>query len=168
MTSRASPTNWCHHTNIAAEQAIWTAKNHLAAGWWLMDPDFPMHLWDCTIPRAELTLNLLHQSHINPKLKAWGQIHGKYDFNRTPIAPPGIHVKAHAWPTQQQTWVPHTFNAWYIGPTMEHYRCFTVWAIQSRQARVVNQLMWFPRQNFPCLNNINLLHATIEDAMVLL
>ena len=50
-----------HHSN-AVKRAIRTIKNHLAAGWWSMDPDFPMNLWDRTIPRAELTLNLLRQS----------------------------------------------------------------------------------------------------------
>jgi hypothetical protein len=84
----------------AAERAIRTAKNHLAAGWWSTDPNFPMHLWDKTIPQAELTLNLLRHSRINPTLSAWEQLHGRYDFNRTPIAPPGIRVKAHARPTQ--------------------------------------------------------------------
>ena len=108
------------HRSNAAERAICTAKNHLAAGWWSMDPDFPMHLWDKTIPQAELTLNLLWQSCINPKRSAWEQLHGRYDFNRTPIAPPGIKVKAHARPTQWQTWAPHTFDAWYVGPAMEH------------------------------------------------
>ena len=133
-----------------------------------MDPEFPMHLWDRTIPQAELTLNLLRQSRINPNLTAWEQIHGKFDFNSTPIAPPGIRVKAHARPTQRQTWAPHTFDAWYVGPAMEHYRCFTVWAIQTRQTRIVNQLMWFPKHPFPRLNNIDLLRATIEDTVVLL
>ena len=109
------------HQSNATKRAIRTAKNHLAAGWWSMDPDFPMHLWDKTLPQAELTLNLLRQSRINPKLSAWEQIHRCYDFNRPPIAPPGIRVKAHARPTQRQTWAPHTFNAWYIGPVMEHY-----------------------------------------------
>ena len=110
-----------HHSN-AAERTIRTAKNHLAAGWWSMDPNFPMHLWDKTIPQAELTLNLLRQSRVNPKLSAWEQLHGRYDFNSTPIAPPGIRIKAHARPAQRQTWVPHTFDAWYIGPATEHYR----------------------------------------------
>ena len=126
-----------------------------------MDPEFPMHLWDKTIPQAELTLNLLRQSRINPKMSAWEQIHGWFDFNRTPFPP-------HARPTQRQTWAPHTFDAWYIGPAMEHYRCYTVWAIQTRQTRVVIQLMWFPKQNFPRLTNIDLLRATIEDAITIL
>ena len=133
-----------------------------------MDLNFPMHLWDRTIPQAELTLNLLCQSRLNPNLLAWEQIHGRYDFNSHPIAPPGIQVKAHARPDQRHTWGPHTFDAWYVGPTFEHYRCYTVWAIQSRQTRIVNQVMWFPTRPFPRLDNLDLLKATIEDAIVLL
>jgi Reverse transcriptase (RNA-dependent DNA polymerase) len=156
------------HRSNAAERAIRTAKNHLAAGWWSTDPNFPMHLWDKTIPQAELTLNLLRHSRINPMLSAWEQIHGKYDFNRTPIAPPGIRVKAHARPAQRQTWAPHTFDAWYVGPAFDHYRCYTVWAIQSRQTRIVNQVMWFPHRPFPRLDNLDLLRATVEDAITIL
>ena len=86
------------HRSNAAERAIRTAKNHLAAGWHSCDDKFPMHLWDKTIPQAELTLNLLRSSRLNPKLSSWVQINGLYDFNRTPIAPPGIKVLAHIKP----------------------------------------------------------------------
>ena len=133
-----------------------------------MDPEFPMHLWDKTIPQAELTINLHRQSCINPYLLAWEQMHGKYDFKRTPIAPPGIQVKAHARPMQRQMWAPHTFDVWYIGPALEHYQCFTVWATKTWQVQVVNQVMWFPTNNFPKLNSIDLLRAAIEDAVEVL
>ena len=156
------------HRSNAAERAIRTAKNHLAAGWWSTDPQFPMHLWDKTIPQAELTLNLLRHSCINPKLSAWEQLHGRYDYNKTPIAPPGIKVKAHARTAQRQTWAPHTFDAWYVGPAFEHYQCYTVWATQSCQVRIVNQVMWFPTRPFPKLDNLDLLRAAVEDAIVLL
>lgn len=156
------------HRSNAAERAIRTAKNHLAAGWWSTDLNFPMHLWDKTIPQAELTLNLLRQSRINPKLSTWEQINGRYDFNRTPIAPPGIRVKAHARPAQRQTWAPHTFDAWYVGPALEHYRFYTVWATKTRNLRIVNQLMWFPHHSFPRLDNLDLLRATVEDAIEVL
>jgi Reverse transcriptase (RNA-dependent DNA polymerase) len=156
-----------HRTN-AAERAIRTAKNHLAAGWWSMDKKFPMHLWDKTIPHAELTLNLMRGSRINPKLSAWEQLHGRYDFNATPIAPPGIKVLAHAKATKRQTWATHAFEAWYIGPALEHYRCHTVWTIKTRQVRIVNQLVWFPPQAFPKLTNADLLRATIEDLKTIL
>jgi hypothetical protein len=100
-----------------------------------------MHLWDKTIPQAELTLNLLRGSRINPKLFAWEQIHGRYDFNSTPIAPPGVKVLAHARTGDHGTWATHAFNAWHVGPALEHYRCFTVWATKTRQTRIVNQVI---------------------------
>jgi hypothetical protein len=58
------------HRSNAAERAIRTAKNHLAAGWASTDDSFPMYLWDKTLLQAELTLNLLRGSRINPKLSA--------------------------------------------------------------------------------------------------
>jgi hypothetical protein len=127
------------HRSNAAEKAIRTAKNHLAAGWYSTDDNFPMYLWDKTIPQAELTLNLLRGSRINP-LSALEQIHGRYDFNAHPIAHPGSKVLAHAKPAQRTTWAPHAFEAWYMGPALDHYRCYTVWTKESRQIRVVNQL----------------------------
>jgi hypothetical protein len=119
-----------HRTN-AAERATRTAKNHLSSGWASVDPQFPMSLWDKTLPQAEVTLNLLRGSRINPKLSAWEQLHGRYDFNRTPIAPPGIKVLAHKMPSNRQSWSPHAFPAWYVGPALEHYRCYTVWATKT-------------------------------------
>ena len=156
-----------HRTN-AAERAIRTAKNHLAAGWWSMDDKFPMYLWDKTVPQAELTLNLLRGSRINPKLSAWEQLHGRFDFNATPFAPPGIKVLAHLKKDQRDTWSPHAFVAWYVGPALNHYRCYTVWATKTRQDRVVNQLIWFPPKPFPKLNSTDLLRATVEDLQTLL
>jgi hypothetical protein len=141
-----------HRTN-AAERAIRTAKNHLKAGWWSMDDKFPMNLWDKTVPQAELTLNLLRGSRINPKLSAWEQLHGRYDFNAIPIAPPGIKVLAHHKKDQRESWSPHAFVGWYIGPALKHYRCYTVWATKTRQERIVNQLIWFPPKPFPKLTS---------------
>jgi hypothetical protein len=127
-----------------------------------------MYLWDKTIPHAELTLNLLRGSRINPKLSAWEQIHGRYDFNAHPIAPPGIKVLAHAKPAQRKTWDTHAFKAWYVGPALDHYRCHTVWAKATRQIRIVNQLKWFPQRPFPRINTADLIRATAADLMTLL
>ena len=133
-----------------------------------MDDAFSLNLWDRTRPQAELTLNLLRGSRINPKLSAWEQLNGRYDFNATPIAPPGIKVLAHLKADQRDTWSTHAITAWYLGPALNHYRCYTIWAIKTRQERVVNQLMWFPPRPFPKLNSEDLLRATIEDLKTLL
>ena len=69
------------HRRNAAERAIRTFKNHLIAGLCSTHPDFPMKLWDRLIPQAEITLNLLRGSRMNPKLSAYAQIHGPFDCN---------------------------------------------------------------------------------------
>jgi hypothetical protein len=76
------------HRRNAAERAIRTFKNHFIAGLCSTNPDFPLHLWDRLIPHALLSLNLLRGSRINPTLSAHAQLHGAFDYNRTPLAPP--------------------------------------------------------------------------------
>jgi hypothetical protein len=90
-------------------------KNHYIAGLCSIEHDFLLHLWDCFMQKALLTLNLLHSSHIHPNLSAWAQIYGQYDFNCTPIAPPGIWVLAHEKPNNRNSWSPHVIDGWYIG-----------------------------------------------------
>jgi hypothetical protein len=46
-----------------------------------------MHLWDRILPQAVMTINMLRNSIINPKLSATTHIFGQYDFNRAPMAP---------------------------------------------------------------------------------
>jgi hypothetical protein len=71
------------HRRNAAECAIRTSfQNHFIAGLCGVNKDFPLHLWDQLLVQAELTLNLLHGSRINPKLSAWAQVNGTYDYNR--------------------------------------------------------------------------------------
>ena len=110
----------CHRQN-SAERAICTFKNHLIAGLCSVNKNFPMHLWDRLLLQAELTINLLQGSRINPKLLAWEQLNGCFDFNRTPIAPPGIKVVAHEKPDKRKSWQPHGKDGWYVGPALDLY-----------------------------------------------
>ena len=64
------------HRRNAAERAIRTWKNHFIAGLASTDKKFPIHLWDCLIPQAVTTLNLLRQSRINPRLSSDAQLNG--------------------------------------------------------------------------------------------
>ena len=56
-----------------AERAIQTFKNHFIAGLCSTHPDFTLNLWDKLLPQAELTLNLLRPSRIQPHLSAYPQ-----------------------------------------------------------------------------------------------
>jgi hypothetical protein len=76
-----------HRTNNN-ERAIQTFKDHFIAGLCSVDPTFPLKLWDKLLPQATITMNLLRQSRIIPRMSAYAQLNGHFDFNRTPLPPP--------------------------------------------------------------------------------
>jgi hypothetical protein len=152
------------HRRNAAERAIRTFKNHFIAGLCSVDKDFPLHLWDRLVPQALLTLNLLRGSRVNPKLSAWAQLNGQFDFNRTPIAPPGIRVLVHEKPNNRTTWSPHASDGWYIGPALDSYRCYTVWMCETRATRISDTLSWFPTKvTMPLASSTDLILAALHD-----
>ena len=87
------------HRINTAEQAIWTFKNHFLSELSTVDPTFPVTEWDCLLPQAELTLNLLRSSRVNPHLSAHAYLNGFYDFAKCPMAPPGTKVVIHDKPS---------------------------------------------------------------------
>jgi hypothetical protein len=112
------------HQRNAAELAIHTFKNHFIAGLCSTNRDFPLNLWDKMLPQCLITLNLLRRSLISPQLSVQAHMHGAFDFNRTPVSPPGTKVLIHKKPNVRETWAPHTIEGWYLGPTLCHYQCY--------------------------------------------
>jgi hypothetical protein len=101
-----------------AEREIQTFKNHFIAGLCSVDTTFPLKLWDKLLPQATITMNLLRKSRINPNMSEYAQLNGHFDFNRTPLAPPGTQVIAHEKPDQRASWDPHGVDGYYLGPTL--------------------------------------------------
>lgn len=152
------------HRRNAAERAIRTWKNHFLAILCSTDDGFPLHLWDHLILQANITLNLLRGSRINPKLSAWAQIHGAFDYNRTPLAPPGTRVLAHEPAAIRGSWAPHATEGWYIGPALDSYRCFTVWIDSTRRTRIVERCTWFPTKvHLPLLTTADTIAHALQD-----
>jgi hypothetical protein len=132
------------HRRNAAERAIRTYKNHLIAGLATTDPAFPLRMWCRLLRQSEITPNLLRPSHINPKLSAYAQIEGHFDFNCTPLAPPGTRIIAHEKPGQRNTWDAHGVDGWYFGPAMLHYRCWEIYIISTNAERICDTVAFFP------------------------
>jgi hypothetical protein len=147
------------HRRNAAERAIRTFQNHFIAGLCSVDPNFPLHLWDRLVPQAEITLNLLRGSRINPKLSAWAQVHGQFDFNRTPLGPPGTRVIAYENPENRTTWSPHGLDGWYVGPALDSYRCYKIWILDTQGTRILDTIRWFPTQ-------VQLPHSSSTDTIM--
>jgi hypothetical protein len=128
-----------------------------------------MNLWDKTIVQAELTLNLMRGSRMNPKLLAWEQIIGRFNFNATPIAPPGIKVLAHLKVDQRASHGPHTLsqqgtsdrpsNTTDVSPSMPPRHAWN---------ELSTQILWFPPKPSPKLTSADLLRATVEDLKTIL
>jgi hypothetical protein len=152
------------HRQNAVERVIKTFKNNFIATLWSLNKNFPLHLWDHLIPQSVLTLNLLRGSHINPKLSAWAQINGPYDYNAAPIAPLGIQVVAYKPPLQRGLWAAHGKNGWYVGPSFSHYRCCRVWIWETKREHICDTLKWFPTKvTMPLASSMDLVMAGIKD-----
>jgi hypothetical protein len=152
------------HRANAAERAIRTFKNHFIAGLCSTDRDFPLHLWDRLLPQAVLTLNLMRGSRINPNLSAWAQVYGQFDFNRTPIAPPGTRVLVHVKPDLRGSWSPHALDGWYVGPALDHYRCYRVWMWETQRERTPDTVTWFPQHvSMPIATSVDIIIAGAHD-----
>jgi hypothetical protein len=123
-----------------------------------------LHLWDRLLPQALISLNLLRGSRINPRLSAYAQVHGMFDYNRTPLAPPGTHVLIHKKPANRDTWAPHAINGFYLGPALHHYRCHRVWCASTTSERIADTIEWFPTHvTMPTVSSANAATATACD-----
>ncbi len=114
------------HRCNQAERTIQTFKDHFFAILAGVDSTFPLYLWDLILPQAELTLNLLRQSALNPSMSAWEFFQGPFDFNKTPLGPVGCCVLIHAKPATRCMWDFCAKEGFYIGLALDSYRCVCV------------------------------------------
>ena len=157
------------HRRNAAERAIRTFKNHFLAGLASVDPKFPIEHWDHLLQQAEITVNLLRNSRINPKLSAYAIIHGNYDFNKTPLAPPGTKVAIHLKPQQRPSWGYHAEMGFYIGPALEHYRCFKCYVPTTGSVRITDTVKFFPHDEpFPQITTKDQFLQALHDILFFL
>ena len=54
-----------------AERSIRTFKARFLVILAGVDPDFPKYMWDNLLLKTELTINLLIQATLNPRMSAW-------------------------------------------------------------------------------------------------
>jgi hypothetical protein len=64
------------HRRNNAESAIQTFKNYFIVGLCSVDPNFPPKWWDKLLPQATITLILLRNLWINPRMSAYTQLNG--------------------------------------------------------------------------------------------
>ncbi len=112
-----------NHRVNAAKRAIQTFKSHFISALATTDSNFPSQLWDQLTPQVETTLNMLPPSQIDPTMSAYKAIHSPYDWNHFPLAPPGCKAVIYEAPESWGSWASHGTDAWYVGPSLDHYQC---------------------------------------------
>jgi hypothetical protein len=87
---------------------------------------------------------MVRPSHINPRLSAYTQLWGAFNFERTRLAPPGCKVVIHGRPQERGTWADHGVAEFYIGPALHHFRNYYFYVPTTRGERVSNTVDFFP------------------------
>ena len=157
-----------HRTNFA-ERAIQTWKHHFKAGLASVDPNFPLSEWDRLIDQCNITLNLLRSSRSNPKLSAWAYLFGNFDFNTTPLAPPGTRIVAHIKANNRGSWELNGEKGWYVGRAKDHYRCVECYFPSTRSTRPCDTVTFFPTTiPFPQVGLTDHLRQAANDIVTIL
>ena len=108
------------------------------------DTTFPAEQWDKLIDQCVITLNLLRTSRINPKLSAYAQIFGLFDYNATPLAPLGTKAFVHERVEQRATYADHGNIGYVIGPALNHYRHLKFYIPETGGERVSDTYSFLP------------------------
>ena len=87
-----------------------------------------------------------------------------YDFMAHPIAPCGTLVLIWESPDTRESWGPHGVKGFYLGPALDHYRCWRTWTIATRRERISDTLAWFPEHFvMPGASTLDQISALIAD-----
>jgi hypothetical protein len=116
-----------------------------------------------------MTLNMCCPSRINPKLSAYQQVWGNFDFNKTPLPPPGCKVVVHERAMERGKWACHGVVGYYIGPAMNHYRNYNSYIPETRGIRTTNTLEFFPEKvEMPTTSSTDRLARATEELVEIL
>jgi hypothetical protein len=130
------------HRHNQSERAIQTFKAHFISILAGVNNKFPLLLWCHLVKLTELTLNLLRQSRVAPKIVAFAHVHGTHDYMQTPFAPIGCVVQTHVKPNNRLSWETRSEPGFNLGTSMEHHQCFRVYVMRTRATRIRDTIVF--------------------------
>ncbi len=134
-----------NHRINAAERAIQTFKDAFISALVTTDHNFPLQLWDKLTPQVINTLNMLRALCINPMKLAYKGLYGRYDWNQYPLAPLGCKAVVYKDGDTRGLWALRGIDGWYLGPSMDHYRCDILHIPETRGYQISGSTKLFPQ-----------------------
>ena len=117
-------------------------------------------------PRVDTPTQIDHRQ---PNLSAYEATFGNFNFNQTPLAPPGTRFLVHKTTKQRASFAPHGVDGWYIGPSLDHYRCYNCYIPSMTGTRDAISVDWFPHQiPLPKLTTDDYLNQTADEMLDLI
>ena len=68
----------------------------------------------------------------------------QYDYAAHPIAPFGTRILTANPATTRASFEPHGELAYYLGPSLEHYRAYRIYVPATKAKRITDSCTWFP------------------------
>ena len=88
--------------------------------------------------------NMVRPSRINPKKSAYNEIWGNFDYNATPLGPPGCNAVVHN--REHSSWGSRGDQGWYITRAEDHYRNHKCLMKKTGGIKISNAVEFFPHQ----------------------
>lgn len=116
-----------------------------------------------------MTFNMMISQRVHPKISTYTEIHGAFSFTNTPLAPICIKELVHENSNVRLSWATHGMDGYYLGPDMEHNRCYQVYTHQKRGKRVVDIVESPPRDiPIPVTSSTDMKIKAAEDLVTAL
>ena len=80
-------------------------------------------MWYNILTQTELTINLLRQANLNPRMSAWEYYNGPFEYSATPLGTLGCKIMIHNTSNTRKYWDQIGREGFSIGPALHHYRC---------------------------------------------
>ena len=109
-----------------------------------------------------------HRSRLNPRLSAYIQLWGSFNFNTTPLAL-RCKVVINERPHERGTWTDHGFLGYYVVQAIGHYRNYRCYVPGTRGERVSNAVEFSPHHiDMPFPTPDEALISVLQDLVVVL
>jgi hypothetical protein len=125
-----------------------------------------MNLWDRLLPQGIQRLNLLHPAKSiltfrSPPVSM---------ANSTTIVPPSPHQGCgYSSMKDLMCRAAHAAPGWYLGPAMNHYRCYCVKAWPTRAKGATDTLAWLPSNvSLPLPTPLERMDLTVQELTIVL